>query len=155
MTKPTKWHVRPAKIRPGIRPDWSGSSLSARKSLGSLAIHWVPSEDTDQTGRMPSLIWVFAGRTCHFVGFIMRRLIYFEWNRNYNSQSNMENKYCQVAHHTIIIITTTLFQDDHIWHKCQSNIWFSNTITNCVICDQVARQDKLLIVYSIMQDACI
>ena len=26
---------------------------------------------------MPRLIWVFAGRTCHFVGFIMRRLIYF------------------------------------------------------------------------------
>ena len=24
---------------------------------------------------MPRLIWVFAGRTCHFVGFVMRRLI--------------------------------------------------------------------------------
>ena len=24
---------------------------------------------TDQTGRMPRLIWVCAGRTCHFVGF--------------------------------------------------------------------------------------
>ena len=24
---------------------------------------------------MPGLIWVFAGRTCHFVGFVMRRLI--------------------------------------------------------------------------------
>ena len=29
---------------------------------------------TDQTVRMPRLIWVFAGRTCHFVGFVMRRL---------------------------------------------------------------------------------
>ena len=28
-----------------------------------------------QTGRMLRLIWVFAGRTCHFVGFVMRRLI--------------------------------------------------------------------------------
>ena len=27
-------------------------------------------EDSDQTG----LIWVFAGRTCHFVGFVRRRL---------------------------------------------------------------------------------
>ena len=27
---------------------------------------------TDQTGRMPRLIWVFAGRTYHFVGFVMR-----------------------------------------------------------------------------------
>ena len=30
---------------------------------------------SDQTGRMPRQIWVFAGRTCHFVGFVMRRLL--------------------------------------------------------------------------------
>ena len=34
------------------------------------------SEDSDQTGRMPRLIRVFAGCTCHFVGFVMRRLKY-------------------------------------------------------------------------------
>ena len=33
---------------------------------------------TDQTGRMPRLIRVFAWRTCHFVGFVMRRLTYFQ-----------------------------------------------------------------------------
>ena len=33
------------------------------------------SEDSDQTGWMPRLIWIFAGRTCHFIGFVMRRLI--------------------------------------------------------------------------------
>ena len=33
------------------------------------------SEDSDQTGRMPRLIWVFAWRKGHFVGFVMRRLI--------------------------------------------------------------------------------
>ena len=27
-------------------------------------------------GRMPSLIWVLAGRTCHFVGFVVRWLFY-------------------------------------------------------------------------------
>ena len=27
------------------------------------------SEDSDQTGRTPRLIWVFTGRTCHFVGW--------------------------------------------------------------------------------------
>ena len=37
--------------------------------------HHADSEDSDQTGRMPRLIWVFAGRTCHFVGFVMRRLM--------------------------------------------------------------------------------
>ena len=29
----------------------------------------------DQTGQMPKLIWVFAGRKGHFVGFVMRQLI--------------------------------------------------------------------------------
>ena len=61
----TKWHVRPAKtqISLGIRPVWSESSLSAWRKLGSFATHWAHSEDSDQTGRMPRLIWVFAGRT--------------------------------------------------------------------------------------------
>ena len=78
VTKPTKWHVRPAKtqISLGIRPVWSDSSLSGWTKLGSLAIHWAHSEDSDPTGRMPRLIWVFAGRTCHFVGFVWRRLIF-------------------------------------------------------------------------------
>ena len=30
----------------------------------------------DQTGRTPKLIWVYAGRKCHFVGFVMRWLNY-------------------------------------------------------------------------------
>ena len=51
------------------------SSLFAWIKLGSLATHWVLSEDSDQTGQMPKLNWVFAGRTGHFVGFVMRRLI--------------------------------------------------------------------------------
>ena len=72
-TKPTKWHVRPAKtqISLGICPVWSEYSLSALRKLGSLATHWANSEDSDQTGQMPRLIWVFI---CHFVGFVMRRL---------------------------------------------------------------------------------
>ena len=64
-----------------LRSAWASaqsdqSSLSARRKLGSLATHWAHSEDSDQTGRMPRLIWVFAGRTCHFVGFVMRWLIF-------------------------------------------------------------------------------
>ena len=77
-TKPTKWPVRPAKtqISLGIRPVWSESLLSAWRKLGSLATHWAHSEDSDQTGRMPRLIWVFAGCTCHFVGFVTMQLIF-------------------------------------------------------------------------------
>ena len=63
--KTNKTAVRPAKtqISLGIRPVWSESSLAAWRKLGSLATHWAQSEDSDQTGRMPRLIWVFAGRT--------------------------------------------------------------------------------------------
>ena len=73
MTKPTKWHVRPAKthISLGIRPVWSESSLSAWRKLGSIATHWAHSENSVQTGRMPRLIWVFAGRTVIFFGFVI------------------------------------------------------------------------------------
>ena len=39
------------------------------------ATHWAHCEDSDQTGRMPKLIWVFAGHAGHFVGFVMRRFI--------------------------------------------------------------------------------
>ena len=65
MTKPTKWHVHPAKtqISLGIYPIWSESLLSAWCKLGSLASHWAHSKDSDQTGRVPRLIWVFAGHT--------------------------------------------------------------------------------------------
>ena len=63
--KTNKVTVRPAKtqISLSIRPVWSESSLSAWRKLVSLATHWAHSEDSDQTERMPMLIWVFAGRT--------------------------------------------------------------------------------------------
>ena len=43
--------------------------LSAQRRLWS---DWAD----DQTGRMPRLTWVFAGRTRHFVRFVMTRLNY-------------------------------------------------------------------------------
>ena len=68
MTNPTITNnvaVRPAKtqISLGIRPVWSEPSLSAWRNLRSLATNWAHSEDTDQTGRIPRLTWVFAGCT--------------------------------------------------------------------------------------------
>ena len=76
MTKQTKWHVRPAKtlISLGICPVWSESSLCTQWVAKDPGFLHADSKDSDQTGRMPRLIWVFAGRTCHFVGFVTRRL---------------------------------------------------------------------------------
>ena len=57
--------VRPAKtqISLGIRPVWSESSMSIQRVAKNPRFLHADSEDSDQTGRMPRLIWVFAGRT--------------------------------------------------------------------------------------------
>ena len=57
--------VRPAKIQIslGIHPVWSESSLYAQWVAKDPSFLHADSEDSDQTGRMPRLIWVFAGRT--------------------------------------------------------------------------------------------
>ena len=68
-----------------LRSAWASaqsgqSSLSAWRKLWSLATHWGHSEDSDQTGQIPRLIWVLAGHTgdCDFV---MRRHRARELNR--------------------------------------------------------------------------
>ena len=52
--------VRPAKtpISLGIRPVWSESSLCAQWVAKEPSFLHADSEDSDQTGRMPRLIWV-------------------------------------------------------------------------------------------------
>ena len=77
MTKPTKWHVCPVKpqISLGIHPFWSESLLCTQWVAKNPRFLHVDSKDSDQTGQMPRLIWVFAGRTCSFVGFVMCWLI--------------------------------------------------------------------------------
>ena len=60
----------------GIHPVWSESSLCAQWVAKDPSFLHVDSKDFDQIGRMPQLISVFAVRTCHFVGFVMRRLIH-------------------------------------------------------------------------------
>ena len=57
--------VRPAKtqISLGIRPVWSESLLCAQWVAKDPSFLHADSEDSDQTGQMPRLIWIFAGRT--------------------------------------------------------------------------------------------
>ena len=68
--KTNKMTVRPAKTL--IRPGGSQISLVAKDPS---CLH-ADSEDSDQSVQMPRLIYVFAGCTCHFVDFVMRRLNY-------------------------------------------------------------------------------
>ena len=57
--------LRPAKtqISLGNRPVWSESSLCAQWLVKDPSFLHADNEDSDQNGRMPRLIWVFAGRT--------------------------------------------------------------------------------------------
>ena len=85
MTKPTNWHVRPAKtqISLGIRPIWSESSLCTPWIAKDQIFLRAVREDSDQTGWMPRLIWVFAGHTCHFVSFVMTCLIFQQMEKEW------------------------------------------------------------------------
>ena len=88
MTKPTKWLCAQRRL--------SSALASAQSDQSSLCVQWVAkntsfphadSEDSDQTGRMPRLIWGFAGRTCHFAGFVMRR---FKSSQNHDINARRE-----------------------------------------------------------------
>ena len=63
--KTNKVAVHPAKtqISLGIRPVWSESSLCTQWVAKDPSFLHADSKDSDQTGWMPRLIWVFAGRT--------------------------------------------------------------------------------------------
>ena len=83
MTKPTKWHVRPAKtqITLGIRPVWSKSSRCAQWVAEDPMFLHADSEvwsDWADAKADLSLRWAHS----HFVGFVTRQLIYwffFDW----------------------------------------------------------------------------
>ena len=57
--------VHPVKtqISLGIHPVWSESSLCTQWVAKDPMLLHADSKDSDQTGQMPRLIWVFAGRT--------------------------------------------------------------------------------------------
>ena len=62
-----------------LRSPWASaqSDQSLRRALEDRRIHYADSEDSDQTVRMPRLIWVLAGRTCQLFGFVMLWLKYY------------------------------------------------------------------------------
>ena len=65
MTQPIKWLCAQRRLRSAWASARSDHSLRCphEKKNGFLVTHWAHSEDSDQTERMPRLIWVFAGRT--------------------------------------------------------------------------------------------
>ena len=82
-----KWEI--TEEYPFTQASWQNQQNDCAPSKDSdqpghlLCTHWAAkdpsflnadSKDSDQTWRMPRLIWVFAGRICHFAVFVMRWL---------------------------------------------------------------------------------
>ena len=70
--------VCPAKtqISLGIRPVWPESLLSAWRKLGSLATHWVHSQDWSDRADAQADLSLRRAHS-HFVGFVVSWLILF------------------------------------------------------------------------------
>ena len=92
MTKPTKWRPAKTHISLSICPVWSESSLCAHWVAKDPSFLHADSEDSDQTGRMPRLIWVFAGRTVILLvlswggSYIIWHKQVFSWRGSYISR---------------------------------------------------------------------
>ena len=64
--KATTWQNQQCGCVPSedsYQPGHPPSLISGFTVHRFLATHWAHSEDSDQTGRIPRLIWAFAGRT--------------------------------------------------------------------------------------------
>ena len=67
-TKPTKWLYAQRRLRSASASAQSDqSSLCAQRVAKDPSFLPADSEDSDQTGQMPKLIWVFAGRTVNLL----------------------------------------------------------------------------------------
>ena len=94
MTKPTKWLCTQQRLRSAWASAWCDqSSMSTWRKLGSLATHTAHSENSDRTGRMPRLIWIFAG--CTVI------LLVLSWGSSF--------LHLDMSHHVCYILT--LMQD--------------------------------------------
>ena len=71
MTKPTKWHVHPAKTQISLGIRQSRSAWAFAQSDQSSLSAWILWSDWAAAQADPSLQWAHS----HFVGFVMKRLI--------------------------------------------------------------------------------
>ena len=131
MTKPATWLCAQRRLRSTWASVWPESLLSAWWNLGLLPTHRAHSEDADQIGRMPKLIWVFAARTLVFVGFVMSWLIL---NCNWRTQ-------IQVIEHSFFTVWNPAFY----LNKSISN--FSFTIVFACNCWPVCFYQNHLILF--------
>ena len=72
--EPQHYKTNKMTCAPSEDSDQPGHPPSQWVAEDPMFLH-ADSEDSDKTGRMSRLIWVFAGRRGHFVGLVVRRFI--------------------------------------------------------------------------------
>ena len=103
MTKLTKWLcAEQGQISLGICPVWSESLLCAQWVAKYPSFLHADSKDSNQAGQVPRLIWVFAGCTCHFVGFVMFSFISLQFPVHMNCVV-LYNKWATQQWRTVIV----------------------------------------------------
>ena len=92
MTKPTKWVCTQQRLG-------SAQSLCAQQVAKNLSFLHANSEVSDQTGRMPRLIRVFAGRTvtCHVAAHIST-LTFLSVKHHFVKRNTVEGIYKITTH---------------------------------------------------------
>ena len=144
MTKPINWGA-PSE---DLDQAWHPSSLISlccphAERLGPY-VHIKCTAKTDQTGRMPRLIWVFAGCTCHFVGFVMRWLIFTAFLSSLSAiTASIFFKLSKVCHYQCWFYANFPFVYKFIQKWCHQNAW--RTIRSSYLIWRVILHQKYLI----------
>ena len=132
-TNKVAMHTTKIQISLGIRPVWSEPSLCVQWVAYDPTFLRADSEDSDQTGRMPRLIRVFAGRTAtlmvlswggSFVLFPLYRLCLLEMTELISLQIYS----CQFANPSHRIYKTFIL---FYWHIVGGICYCSNSVNNC------------------------
>ena len=140
-------------MRPADRSAWA----SARSDQSSQCARWVAEDrmflhadsESDQTGWKPRLIWVFAERTGHFIGFVMRWLISFHtkvckswyvWRIffifPFNSSSILCGVYSDILIHTAWerfcnYVKVRWWREKLLHNHVKYSFWISELIRSC------------------------
>ena len=91
--KTIKWSMQPTKtqISRDILPVWSEFALYTQWVAKDPTLLLADSEDSDQTGLMPRLICVFAGRIHYFVLFVVLQLILKILSKEMQNEKSLHN----------------------------------------------------------------
>ena len=142
MTKPTKWVCAQRRLRSA----WA----STQSDQYSLCIQWTAkdprflhgdSDDSDQTGQMPRLIWVFAGRTLTLLVLSCPGSYY--WS-GYFCMNLIETEFSFLNAGIVDVHSGLFHQDINIWATSRQNQ--QNGL--CILAKTQIRLGSLITVFS-------